>query len=76
MSGCCVDVDLWWSLHVPLPEITHLETAKAAIEMTGLTQRPGGKLWLIAAGIAVVVIVIVLIAAYGGGGSGGGGGGY
>jgi hypothetical protein len=54
----------------------HLKTAKAAIEMTGLTQRPGGKLWLIAAGIAVVVIVIVLIAAYGGGGSGGGGGGY
>jgi hypothetical protein len=74
MSGCYVD--LWRSSHVPPPEITHLETAKAAIEMTGLTQRPGGKFWLIAAGIAVVVIVIVLIAAYGGGGSGGGGGGY
>jgi hypothetical protein len=48
--------------------------AKAAIDVTGLTQRPGTKLWLIAAGIAVVVIVIVLIAAYGGGGSGGTGG--
>jgi len=74
MSGCLVD--LWRSPQDPLPEITHLETAKAAIEMTGLTQRPGTKLWLIAAGVAVVLIVIVLIAAYGGGGGGSGGGGY
>jgi hypothetical protein len=56
-----------------LPGISHRALEKAVTLMTGLTQRPGARLWLIAAAVAIVLIVIVLIAMVGGGGGGGGG---